>query len=38
LPQLVLIDDDSRIAFELFWYASNIKREVCRVLDYFLSF
>jgi hypothetical protein len=33
-----LIDDDSKIAFELFLFASNIKREVCSVLDYFLSF
>jgi hypothetical protein len=34
---LSLIDDDSRIAFELFLFASNIKREVCGVLDSFLS-
>jgi hypothetical protein len=33
-----LIDDDSRIAFELFLFASNIKREACGVLDSFLSF
>ncbi len=38
MPQLVLIDDDSRIAFELFLYTSNIKREVCGVLDSFFSF
>ncbi len=33
-----MIDDDSRIAFELFLYTSNIKREVCGVLDSFFSF
>jgi hypothetical protein len=38
LPQLVLIDDDFRIAFELSLFASNIRREVCGVLDFFLSF
>ncbi len=38
MPQLVLIDDDSRIAFELFLYASNIKREVYGVFYWFLSF
>jgi hypothetical protein len=32
-----LIDDDYRITFELFLFASNIKREVCVVLDSFLS-
>ncbi len=29
-----LIDDDYDIAFELFLFASNIKREVCGVLDF----
>jgi hypothetical protein len=33
-----LIDDDFGIAFELSLFASNIKREVCGVLDSFLSF
>jgi len=33
-----LIDDDSKIAFELFLFASNMKREVCNVLDFFLLF
>jgi len=33
-----LIDDDFRIAFEWSLFASNIKREVCGVLDSFLSF
>jgi hypothetical protein len=33
-----LIDDVSRIAFELSLFASNIKMEVCGVLDFFLSF
>jgi hypothetical protein len=33
-----LIDDYFGIAFELFLLASNIKRKVCGVLDFFLSF
>ncbi len=33
-----MIDDDSRITFELSLFASNIRREVCSVLDFFLSF
>jgi hypothetical protein len=33
-----LIDDGFQIAFELSLFASNIKREVCGVLDSFLSF
>jgi len=33
-----LIDDDFGIAFELSLFASNIKRKVCGVLDFFLSF
>jgi hypothetical protein len=32
-----LIDDDYRIAFELFSFASNIKRKVCGALNSFLS-
>jgi len=33
-----LIDDDFGIAFELSLFASNIRKEVCGVLDSFLSF
>jgi hypothetical protein len=33
-----LIDDDFGIAFELSLFVSNIKKEVCGVLDSFLSF
>jgi len=33
-----LIDDDYGITFELSLFASNIRREVCGVLDSFLSF
>jgi hypothetical protein len=33
-----LIGDDYRITFELFLFTSNIKREVCGVLNYFLFF
>jgi hypothetical protein len=33
-----LIDDDFGIAFELFLFVSNIKRKVCGVSDFFLSF
>jgi hypothetical protein len=33
-----LIGDDFKIVFKLFLFTSNIKREVCGVLDYFLSF
>jgi hypothetical protein len=32
------IDDDFAITLELFLFASNIKKEVCGVLDSFLSF
>jgi hypothetical protein len=32
------MDDDSTIIFELFLFTYNIKREVCGVLDSFLSF
>jgi hypothetical protein len=30
-----LIDDDYRIIFELYLFVSNIKREVCGVLDFY---
>jgi hypothetical protein len=33
-----LMDDDSTIAIELALMASNIRNEVCGVLDFFLSF
>jgi len=33
-----LIDDDFDIAFELSLFVSNIRREVCGVLDSFLYF
>jgi hypothetical protein len=33
-----LMDDDFGIAFELSLFASNIKKNVCGVLDSFLSF
>jgi hypothetical protein len=33
-----LMDDDFSVAFELFLLASNIKKELCDVLDNFLSF
>ncbi len=33
-----LIDDDFGIAFELSLFASNIRREICGVLDSFFSF
>jgi hypothetical protein len=33
LAQVSLIDDDFGIAFELFWFAINIKKEVCGVLE-----
>ncbi len=33
-----LTSDDSKITFEFFLFTSNIRREVCGVLDYFLSF
>jgi hypothetical protein len=32
------MDDDFAITLELFWFASNIKKEVCGILDSFLSF
>jgi hypothetical protein len=33
-----LIDDEYEIAFKLSLFVSNIRREVCCVLDFFLSF
>jgi hypothetical protein len=33
-----MIGDDFGIAFELFSFATNIKREVCGVLEFFFSF
>jgi len=33
-----LIDDDFGIAFDIFLFVSNIKREVYSVLDSFFSF
>jgi hypothetical protein len=33
-----LVNDDYGIAFELSLFASNIQKEVCGVLDSFLSF
>jgi hypothetical protein len=36
--QVSLINDDYGISFDLSLFASNIKREVCGVLDSFLSF
>ncbi len=38
MPQLVLIAYDFKIVFELSLFAFNIRREVCGVLNYFLSF
>jgi hypothetical protein len=32
------MNDDSTITFKLFLFTSNIKKEVCSVLDSFLSF
>ncbi len=37
LASVNLIDDDSRITFELFLFSINIKKEICGVLE-FLSF
>jgi hypothetical protein len=36
--QISLIDDDFGIAFELFLFDTNIKREACGILESFLSF
>jgi hypothetical protein len=37
--QIILIDDDdSRITFELSLFVTNTKKEVCVVLEPFLSF
>ncbi len=33
-----LMEEDRNVAYELSCLASNIKKEVIRVLDYFLSF
>jgi hypothetical protein len=35
--QVNLIDDDSKIIFELFLFATKIKKEVCGVLESILS-
>jgi hypothetical protein len=37
-PLVNLIGDDFKITFEFFKLISKIKREVCGVLDYFVSF
>jgi hypothetical protein len=37
-PLVSLINDDSKIAFELSLFVSNFRRKVCGVLDSFLSF
>jgi len=37
-PLVNLISDDFRITFEFLNFISKIKREVCGVLDYFISF
>jgi len=36
--QVNLIDDNFKIAFELFLFATNIKKEVCDVLEFFFLF
>jgi hypothetical protein len=36
--QVKLINDDFKIAFELFLFATNIKKEVCDVLESFFLF
>jgi hypothetical protein len=36
--QVSLIHDDSRIDFELFLFTTNIKKEICSVLESFLPF
>jgi len=38
LALVSLIDDDSKITFELSLFVSNIKRVICGVVDSFLSF
>jgi hypothetical protein len=38
LAQVSLIDDDFGIAFEFFFFATNIKKEVCDGLESFVSF
>ncbi len=36
--QISLIDDDFGIAFELFWFDTNIKKEACGILESLFSF
>jgi hypothetical protein len=36
--QINLIDDDFGIVIELFMFVTNIKREVCGVLEFFSNF
>jgi hypothetical protein len=38
LTQINLIDHDFGIAIELFMFATNIKREVCGVLEFFFFY
>jgi hypothetical protein len=38
LAQVNLIDDDCKIAFELFLFVTNIKKEICDVLVSSISF
>jgi len=38
LTQVNLIDDDYEIAFELSLFITNIKKEICDVLESFPSF
>ncbi len=33
-----MVDDDFKIAFELFLFATNIKKEICDVLESFFLF
>ncbi len=37
LVQVSLLNDDSIITFELSMFATNIKKEICDVLESFLS-
>jgi hypothetical protein len=36
--EVILSDDDSRIGFELFLFTTDIKKEICSVLESFLTF
>jgi hypothetical protein len=36
--QTHMVDDDFKIAFELFLFATNIKKEICDVLESFFLF